>query len=279
MKDFKEKVLVVTGAGSGIGKAIAQEGALRGMKVVVNDIDVEAVNNTARELQAGGTQAVALGADISLIENVQKLYELTMDTYGRCDMLVNNAGVAVSGPIWEIPLQDINWITEVNLLSHAYGMRIFMPQMIKQGTDAAVLNVASGAGIMTSGNAVMYHTTKFGDVALSESTYLGLKLRGITNVQMHVLCPAFVQTTIHLSDNHRPARYAMNDDPYYQGQEFKSGYIRSERQVLGGIPIDSVGMTVFTGIEDNNFYIFTHPEGIIPAISRITNMVNGRNPT
>ena len=68
-------------------------------------------------------------------------------------------------------------------------------------------------------------------------------------------------------------------DPYYQGQEFKSGYIRSERQVLGGIPIDSVGMTVFTGIEDNNFYIFTHPEGIIPAISRITNMVNGRNPT
>ena len=159
MKDFKEKVLVVTGAGSGIGKAIAQEGALRGMKVVVNDIDVEAVNNTARELQAGGTQAVALGADISLIENVQKLYELTMDTYGRCDMLVNNAGVAVSGPIWEIPLQDINWITEVNLLSHAYGMRIFMPQMIKQGTDAAVLNVASGAGIMTSGNEVMYHTT------------------------------------------------------------------------------------------------------------------------
>lgn len=119
MKDFKEKVLVVTGAGSGIGKAIAQEGALRGMKVVVNDIDVEAVNNTARELQAGGAQAVALGADISLIENVQKLYELTMDTYGRCDMLVNNAGVAVSGPIWEIPIQDINWITEVNLLSHA----------------------------------------------------------------------------------------------------------------------------------------------------------------
>jgi short-subunit dehydrogenase len=202
-----------------------------------------------------------------------------MDTYGRVDMLVNDAGVAVSGPIWEIPVQDINWITEVNLLSHAYGMRIFMPKMIEQGAQSAVVNVASGAGIMISSSAVMYHATKFADVALAESTYLGLKDRGISHVHMHVLCPAFVKTGIHQSDKHRPPRYAGMDDPYYQGQEYKSGLIRGEKQVLGGIPIDSVGMTVFTGVEENKFYIFTHPEMIIPATQRIDNMINGRNPS
>jgi len=279
MKEFKDKVLVVTGAGSGIGAAIAKEGALRGMKVVINDIDEAGVNKTAEEIRAIGAECAVQATDISLVENIQALYDLTMSTFGRVDILVNNAGVAVSGPVWEIPLQDIAWITEVNQLSHTYGMRIFMPQMIAQGTECAVINVASGAGIMTSGNAVMYHTTKFADVAQSECTYLALKARGLERVQMHVLCPAFVQTTIHKADLHRPERYADLSDPYYQGQEFKSGYIRSERQVLAGIPIDSVGLTVFTAIEEGNFFIFTHPEITIPAVSRIQNMVNGRNPS
>ncbi|QGU95988.1 SDR family NAD(P)-dependent oxidoreductase [Clostridium bovifaecis] len=278
MKDFKDKVLVVTGAGSGIGSAIAKEGALRGMKVVLNDIDSEGVNRTLEEIKKMGGEGVTQCADISLLENVQALYDLTMNTYGRVDILVNNAGVSVSGPVWEIPIQDIRWITEVNLLSHTYGMNVFLPKMIEQGTEAAVVNVASTAGVMISPNAVMYHATKFADIAQTESTSLALKARGINNIQMHALCPAFVQTTIHESDKHRPERYADLSDDYYKSQEFKAGYIRSARQVLGGIPIDSVGLTVFTALEDNKFYIWTHPESIIPASQRLGNMVNGRNP-
>lgn len=278
MKEFKDKVIVVTGAGSGIGAAIAKEAALHGMKAVLNDIDENGVQKTLSEIKAMGGEGVIQAADISQLENVQALYDLTMNTYGRVDILVNNAGVAVSGPIWEIPIQDINWITEVNLLSHAYGMRIFIPKMIEQGTEAAVINVASTAGIMISPNAVMYHGTKAADVSLAESTYLGLKARGVNNIQVHALCPAFVQTGIHESDKHRPARYGSMDDPYYQSQEFKAGAIRSKRSVLGGIPIDSVGMTVFTALEDKKFYIFTHPESIYPASQRLMNMVNGKNP-
>ena len=96
---------------------------------------------------------------------------------------------------------------------------------------------------------------------------------------MHVLCPAFVQTTIHESDKHRPVRYAINDDPYYQSQEYQAGNIRSARQVLSGIPIDFVGETVFIGVEEKKFFIFTHPEIIVPATSRVMNMINGRNPS
>lgn len=278
MKDFKDKVLVVTGAGSGIGAAIAKEGALRGMKVVLNDIDKQGVEKTLKEIKDMGGEAVAQCADISLVNNVKALYNLTIDTYGRVDVLVNDAGVAVSGPVWEIPIQDIQWITEVNLLSHTYGMNIFIPKMIEQGTEAAVINVASGAGIMISPNAVMYHTTKAADVAQTECVSLALKARGINNIQMHALCPAFVKTTIHQCDKHRPERYSNLDDPYYESQEFKAGYIRSSRQVLAGIPIDSVGLTVFTALEENKFYIWTHPEAIVPAQQRFDNMVNGRNP-
>ena len=278
MREFKDKVLVVTGGGSGIGAQIAREAALRGMKIVLNDIDAENVEKVAEELRQTGAQVAVQAADISLLENIQALLDLALNTFGSVDVLVNNAGVAVSGPVWEIPLQDIQWITEVNFLSHVYGLRVFLPQMIAQGTECAVVNVASTAGIMVSGTATMYHATKFGDVGLSESTYLGLKGHGLERVQMHCLCPAFVQTTIHKADLHRPERYAINDDPYYQGQEFKAGYIRSERQVLAGMPIDSVGLTVFTAIEENNFYIFTHPDSTLAAAGRLSHMLNGRNP-
>lgn len=278
MKEFKGKVLVITGGGSGIGEAIAKEGALRGMKVVINDIDAPAVDRVVAELRAMGAEAVGQKADISLLENVQALLKLTMDTYGQVDMLVNNAGVSVSGPIWEIPTQDVKWITEVNMMSHLYGMQVFLPQMISQGTEGVVINTESTAGLMTSGNAVMYHATKFAGVAASEGTYLALKNRGLGRIQVHCLMPAFVKTGIHLSDTHRPERYAINDDPYYESQEFKAGYIRSERQVVGGMPIDYVGTCVFTAVEDEKFYIFTHPESQMVAGMRIQNLVNGKNP-
>lgn len=278
MKEFKDKVLVVTGGSSGIGKAIAKEGALRGMKIVINGITKEHVEETEAELKSMGADVASQIADISKLENVQALYDLTMEKFGRVDMLVNNAGVAVSGPIWEIPVQDIQWITEVNLMSHLYGMNIFIPQMIRQGGEAVVVNTASTAGLMTSGNAIMYHTTKHGDLAASESCYLALKQRGLERIQVHCLVPAFVQTLIHRADDRRPERYAINDDSYYQSQEFKSGYIRSERQVVGGMPIDYVGKCVFTAVEDKKFYIYTHPESQMVAGARIQNLLNGLNP-
>ncbi|MCD8240941.1 MAG: SDR family NAD(P)-dependent oxidoreductase, partial [Lachnospiraceae bacterium] len=152
------------------------------------------------------------------------------------------------------------------------------PQMIKQGGEAVIVNTESTAGLMTSPNAVMYHTTKFAGVVASECTYLALKARGLERIQMHCLVPAFVQTQIHGADKRRPARYAINDDPYYESQDFKSGYIRSERQVQAGMPIDYVGLCVFTAVEDNKFYILTHPESAMVADARVQNLVNGRNP-
>ena len=110
MKEFKDKVLVVTGGGRGIGRAIAVEAAKRGMKCVVNDIDGDAARSVVAELKALGTEAVAQEADITLYENIEALLKLTLATFGRVDILCNNAGCAVSGPIWELPKRDIDWI-------------------------------------------------------------------------------------------------------------------------------------------------------------------------
>jgi NAD(P)-dependent dehydrogenase (short-subunit alcohol dehydrogenase family) len=278
VKEFKGKVLVVTGAGSGIGAAIALEGARRGMKIVINDIDPAGVERTGTAIKGLGCEVVSHVADVSLADSVKELFELTIDRCGQADILVNNAGVAVSGPIWEIPVQDINWITEVNLLGHAYGMHYFIPQMIKQGSECAVINVASAAGITISPHSVMYHTTKAGDLSLAEGVYLSLKIRGINNIQVHALCPAFIKTSIHESDKRRPDRYSDRSDPYYRANEFEAGGIRAARGVASGIDIDSVGMTVFTALEDNKFYIFTHPEVTMGSMMRCANMAGGNNP-
>lgn len=278
MKDFANKVLVVTGAGSGIGAAIAKEGAARGMKVVASDLDPKGLDETVQAIRDSGGTVSPLVCDASLAEAIKTLYDFTIETYGQADVLVNNAGVAVSGPIWEIPVQDINWITETNFLGHAYGMRYFIPHMIARGTDCAVINVASAAGITVSPQSVMYHATKAADVSLTEGVLMSLKARGVENIQVHALCPAFIKTTIHLSDLHRPARYQDKSDPYYQSDEYTAGAIRSERGVMSGIDIDIVGMAVFTALEDNKFYIFTHPEAAMGSLQRCANMANGINP-
>lgn len=278
MKDFKDKVLVVTGAGSGIGRAIALEGALRGMKVVVNDIDPVGLKETESLVKQQGAQVATQVADATQAETIEALLKLTLDTFGKVNIMVSNAGVTLPGPVWEVPVQDLDWITKANFLGHTYGMHYFIKQMIEQGDECAYLNVASSAGMCISGSSCMYHATKTADVVQTECTYLALKTRGITNIQMHVLCPAYVLTGIHLSDDHRPDWAAINDDPYYSSDEFIAGKIRAARGVSTGIPIDSVGFTVFNAFEDDKFYVFTHPEAVELQKIRVQAIYDGTHP-
>ena len=106
---------------------------------------------------------------------------------------------------------------------------------------------------------------------------MGLKEHGYP-ITVHCLVPAYVKTTIHLADLHRPERYKMNDDPYYTSEEYKAGQIRSERGVMSGIEDWYVGEAVFTAIEDEKFYIFTHPESQVIAQGRVQRLASGVNP-
>ena len=277
MDRLKGKVAIVTGSTSGIGIGIAKLFAAEGAKVVICGRREAKGQAVVDEIVAAGGEASYHFMDITDVATTEKLIADTAEKYGKIDILVNNAGCAVSGPIWELPKQDIDWITELNFLSHIYGMKVFLPQMIRQGTPCAIVNTESTAGLMTSGKATMYHATKAAGVFASESVYIGLKEHGYP-INVHCLVPAYVKTTIHLADLHRPERYAINDDPYYTSKEYYAGQVRSERGVMSGIEDYYVGECVFTAIEDEKFYIFTHPESQVVAQPRIQRLASGINP-
>ena len=250
---------VITGASAGLGAEFTRQ-------LVREFPDIEEFWLIARRVgkleelaqQFPEKKFVCIGLNLLDPKSFRYLGEKLAEQKADVRLLVNNAGCAVSGAIWKLPKQDIDWITELNFLSHLYGMKIFLPQMIAQGTPCEIVNVESTAGLMTSGKATMYHATKAAGVAASESVYIAMKEQGYP-IHIHCLVPAYVKTTIHLADLHRPERFAMNDDPYYTSDEYKAGQIRGERGVMSGIPDWYVGECVFTAVEDEKFYIFTHP--------------------
>ncbi len=277
MKEFKGKVAVITGAANGFGQEFAKEAAQRQMKLVICDIDKEGLKRTSDLLDQMEADYLALDLDVTLYENVLLLAEKTMEEYGQVDLLFNNAGVVVAGPLWETPVKDIDYIIQSNLYSVAYGLKVFIPLMEEQNTPCHIVNTASVAGLMTSTMMPLYYSTKFANVALSESTYYQLQEKN-SKIKMSVYCPGFVQTDLHHCDDRRPERFAIDDDPYYSSMVYEQ-YNEVKRQLIEtGIPIDSVRTTVFEAIEDEKFYILTHPK-YLPLIGlRVKDIMDGKNP-
>lgn len=257
IKDFNNKVVVVTGAANGIGRKLALGCAERGADLVINDIHGDEAEKVAEEIRAMGRKAVVVQADVSLNKECKKIFDTTMETYGHVDMLINNAGVSAFGNVTEIVEQDIHWVTEVNVYAHWYMMGHFIPQMLKQGNHCQILNVCSIAGLITLSSAPVYFSTKHAAVALSESTYKWLKETN-ADIDLAVFCPGFVQTEMYLTDRHRPERYAMDDSPFYTSDKYEE-YNKLNRYVLNtGRPLDSVIKEVFSALETKNFFILTH---------------------
>lgn len=277
MKEFKNKVALITGAANGFGKEFVKEAAARGMKIAAVDIEkdeVEAVVALAKEM---GAEAVAIHADVTKFEEAEKAVNATMEAFGQIDLLMNNAGIAISAPVWELPIRDWEWITHLNVLSHVYFMKLVIPIMMKQGTHCHIVNTASVAGLITSNGMPAYHTTKHAAVALAESTAYDLQAAG-ADIAISVYCPGFVQTDLHHSERHRPDQYRDDSDPFYTSPEFYAGQKRAQVVIETGMPIDSVGMRVFTAIEDEDFYILTHPIYTTMIGKRVTDMLAGKGP-
>lgn len=278
MKEFKNKVAVITGGANGIGLALAKEAFNREIKVVIADIDEKALKNAEKELKDLGADFLSLVMDVTKYEDMEMLAEKSVEKYGDVDIFFNNAGVVVGGDIWDLPVNDIDYIIQSNLHSVAYGLKVFIPLMEKQGNKAHIVNTASVAGLLSSPAMPTYHMTKFGNVGLSEAVYLQLQERE-SNVKLSVYCPGFIQTELHLCDDRRPERFAIDlDDPYYSSEEYKINLKKAEHVITTGIPIDSVGTMVFQGIEDEQFYILTHPQ-YQPVIGwRAKNILDIKNP-
>lgn len=278
MKTFTEKVAVITGGANGIGKALAIEAITRGMKVVITDIDKENLAKTETKLKDMGGQVLALVSDATEYDQVEKVAQETIRRFGQVDLLINNAGVVVSGKVWELPIKDMDYIIQSNLNSTLYGLKAFVPIMLDQDTDCHIVNVASIAGLINSPAMPTYHMTKFGNVGLSESVNYQLQELG-GKIKLSVFCPGYIQTDLHHCDTRRQGKFAMDEnDPYYTSPAYHAGQKAANHVITTGMPIDSIGMSVFQGIEDESFYILTHPN-YNPLIGhRVKTILNGQNP-
>lgn len=277
MKEFKDKVALITGAANGFGAEFVKEAACRGMRIAAVDIEKEEVEAICKIAREKGAEAIAIHADVTKPEEVERMVSETMAAYGQIDLLMNNAGVAIPGVVWELPLRDWEWIVHANLLSQVYAMRLVIPIMLKQGTPCHIMNTASVAGMITSNGMPAYHATKHAAVALAESVDYDLQAIG-ANIRISVYCPGFVQTDLHNYERHRPEQYRDDSDPYYKSASFFRGQKTAEHVIKTGMPIDSVGMSVFTALEDEDFYILTHPIYTTLIGKRVTDMLAGKGP-
>ncbi|MGH7308636.1 MAG: SDR family NAD(P)-dependent oxidoreductase, partial [Candidatus Rokuibacteriota bacterium] len=196
------RVGVVTGGGSGIGRALAEALAREGMRLVVADVDESGMAATVAAIRAGGGEAIAVRTDVSDLEQVRALADRAWAAFGGVHVLCNNAGVAVWGGLETATQRDWQWVLGVNLWGVIHGLLAFLPRMIDQGQGGHVVNTASMAGLIASQGLGVYNTSKYAVVGLSETLAKDLRPYGIG---VSVLCPMGVATGIQTSERNRPA--------------------------------------------------------------------------
>ena len=278
MKEFREKVAVVTGAASGIGRAIADKAAEEGMKVVLADINKEGLAKAEAELRASGAAVVAVPTDVSKAGDVEALARKAMEEFGGVHLLVNNAAVYTTGVIWENTVSDWGWVLGVNLWGVIHGVRTFVPLMLEQDVEAHIVNVSSMTGLTRSSNLGTYTVSKHGIVALSETLFYELTERN-PKVKVSVLCPGRVDTPVAYAARKRFE--ATKDVPGERemGPEDEAQIERMAGAFSTGMDPREVAEKVFDAIRVERFYILTHPEEKARVKRRMEGILEERNPT
>ena len=254
-----QKVAVITGAASGIGRGLAERFAAEGMKVVLADVAEEPLGKLAADLKAKGATVLAVKTDVSNATAVENLAAQTLEAFGAVHILCNNAGVVCSRPVWEHTLADWEWVLGVNLWGVIHGIRAFVPRMLTQGDTCHIVNTASILGLVGGSGEGIYKVSKHGVIVLSETLADELAQKG-TNIQVHVLCPGWVRTGILDAARNRPDAL-RNPAEKKQPQETVIGGSRNTRaEMEAGLSPAEVAEHVYNAIQNGTFYIHTHPE-------------------
>lgn len=261
MKDFKNKVAVVTGAASGIGQGLAEHCAKEGMKVVISDIDEKRLRRLERKLNREGAHVLSVLADVSKVSEVEDLAKKTLETFGEVHLLFNNAGIAIPNLAWEYDLKEWEQVLGVNLWGVLHGIHTFIPIMLKQGNECHIVNTSSIEGVISNGvGGATYGVCKHALVHLTERLALELEENG-PNIKVSVLCPGFVKTNIFLSALNRVTEERRKEmlNPDARSEE-RAEEIKKFMEESPIIQPDEVADIVFQAIKKEKLYIFTHKD-------------------
>jgi len=275
VKDFEGRTAVVTGAASGIGRALCAKFGALGMNVVMADIEAGALEAAEREIDA---PTLAVETDVSDADAVESLAVRSFDHFGPVHLLCNNAGVFTGGSIWDAPLSDYQWLMNVNVWGVVHGIRSFVPRMIEHGEPAHVVNTSSMAGLTAMPYAGIYHMTKHAVIGLSECLYHELRLAN-AQVNASVLCPEMIATRIHHAERNRPAGLA--GDPASAAGNVARELVHKAiaEGVESGIPPARIADRVVAAIRDERFYILAEDAWRDTCNGRLDDVRAARNPT
>lgn len=250
MENLRDRVAVITGGASGIGLATAEVLARQGTRCVLADIERGALDAAAERVTKAGADAFGVVTDVSKREEVEALADAAFERFGRVDIVFNNAGVAVAGPLAEMKHSDWRWVIDVDLWGPIHGVEVFVPRLVEQGEGGHVLATASFAGMVPNVGLGAYCVAKYGVVALMEVLRRELREHGIG---ASVLCPMRVRTNIDASGRNRQSGYGGPDAQQYPEVD--------ENEMAGRIiDVDEVAQLVLDGIRRNRMYLFPHDE-------------------
>lgn len=270
------RVALITGAGSGLGRALAHHAAGLGLALVLADIDAEALETERRTLEAAGAQVLARRVDVARADEVEDLVAAAIARYGRIHLAFHNAGVGVGGLLWENALADWQWTLGVNLWGVVHGVHALVPRMLAWAADdpayrGHVVNTASMAGLVSPPLGGVYNASKHAVVALSETLHHDLALV-TTQVRCAVLCPYDVPTGIA-----RAARNHPQAAPLTHSQQVAHDLVRKAVDA-GKVSAEQVAALAFEAIAANRFYIPSHPQALAAVRQRAEAIVEGAAP-
>ena len=254
MQEFNDKVAVITGAAAGIGHGLAERCIKEGMKVVIADIDEDTIRKFESEWKDKGARVLAVPTDVSKLSDVEDLAKETLGTFGAVHLLCNNAGVIVPGVIWENTLADWEWVLGVNLWGVIHGIRVFVPLMLLQDSEAHIVNTASPAGLVAGPGWGIYRVTKHGVISLSETLYYDLDQLG-AKLKVSILCPDTVNTEFVDSHRVRPSKLQNESNNQIRRPEVELQEQTLRQALSNGTSPDQVADQVFNGIREEKLYI------------------------
>ena len=252
MKTLGGKVAVITCGASGIGLALAEAFGAERMKLVLGDVEQGAMDRAVQALTDKGFEALGVVCDVGDFNQVQALAQRTMAAFGKIHVVCNNAGVSITGPIFEMSLDDWRWVYDVNVWGVIHGIKAFVPLLMAQGEEAHVVNSASLAAFNGTGDHAPYCSSKAAVLSLSQALFSEMAAFD-TKIGVSVVCPGMVDTAINKSWRNRPQGDAAWSERESKDEAFVKG--SAAFQSAGVAPAEIARLTL-EAIKARQFYVF-----------------------